>query len=188
MSSPDQKTIKADELFLVVDENDQPLEPLPRKLVHGHGVWHRVAHVWLVNNKHEVLCQQRSVDKELNPGCWEVFLGGHMSPGESYEAGAMRELSEEAGIILENSALELYQVYKFTDFSGYNNEFIAIFICQWNGDISTLQFQDGEVAQTAWRSISDIREQLKKKADNWTFCGYELDALDYIETHYDKRV
>ena len=85
-------TSKADELFFVVDEHDRPLAPLPRRLVHGHGVWHRVSHIWLVNDRGEVLCQQRAFNKELNPGFWEPFFGGHLKPTETYEAAAVREL------------------------------------------------------------------------------------------------
>lgn len=79
-----QKVSKANEMFFVVDEDDNPLPALPRRLVHDHGVWHRVAHIWILNTAGQILCQQRSLMKELNPGTWEPFFGGHLRPGEDY--------------------------------------------------------------------------------------------------------
>ncbi len=49
-----QKHTKADELFFVVDEQDRPLAPLPRRQVHGSGAWHRVSHIGIINDHGEV--------------------------------------------------------------------------------------------------------------------------------------
>jgi isopentenyldiphosphate isomerase len=177
MTELDQKTAKANELFFVVDENDNPLSPLPRKDVHGHGIWHRVSHVWL---KHEdkVLCQQRALSKELNPGYWESFFGGHLRPNESYEAGAVREMNEELGMVLKPSDLHFWKVYKFFDPRGYNNEFQGVFVVDWSGPINSLHFKDSEVKQVAWRKITDVMHAIQEQAkEKWTNCGYELDLL-----------
>ncbi len=163
-------TAKADELFFVVDEHDTPLAPLPRKLVHGHGVWHRVSHIWLVNDRREVLCQQRAFNKELNPGFWEPFFGGHLKPTETYKEAAVRELREEVG--LEVSKLRHWQTYKFHHPSGFNDEFQAVFVAHWNGQPSDAHFSDGEVAQIKWLPIDRIRQAVGAES-KWTNCGYE---------------
>ena len=169
----DQKDYKADELFFVVDEHDNPLSPLPRKLVHGHGVWHRVSHVWILDGVGNVLCQQRSLQKELNPGRWEPFFGGHLGPQEGYEEGAKRELNEEIGFNTDD--ITLLETYKFSDTShgGYNNEFQGIFSVVWNGDTSQLHFDDGEVEQVSWVSLREVLSQLDAQNKSWTNCGYE---------------
>ncbi len=177
-----QKLSKADELFFVVDENDHPRASLPRKLVHGQGVWHRVSHVWIQNDKGQLLCQQRSLDKELLPGFWECFFGGHIRPNESYEQAAIREASEELGINVATRDLRLWKVYKFSDNMGYNNEFMGIFIIGWNGAIKDLTFNDGEVAQAAWKDIAEIKQAIREKGGrSWTSVGYELQLLDELE-------
>jgi isopentenyldiphosphate isomerase len=157
------------------------LEPLPRKLVHGHGVWHRVAHVWLQNDAGQLLCQQRSLEKELNPGLWEAFFGGHIGPDESYESAATREIREEIGIAISAADLRLWKIYQQVDPSGYNNEFQGIFAVRWNGDPKSLQFADGEVAQVAWKNIADIKKAMTTDgAEKWSNCGYELELLENL--------
>lgn len=174
-----QKQAKADELFFVVDEHDQPLEPLPRKFVHGHGVWHRVAHVWLVNDSKQVLCQQRSMDKELHPGYWEAFFGGHIAPDESYVDAAQRELEEELGIEQPLEAFKLWKTNKRSDKSGYNNEFQGVFIVRWSGAEADLQFKDAEVERVAWKTVSEVKSALTTQS-NWVHVGYELDLLSEL--------
>lgn len=178
-----QKQARADELFFVVDKHDQPLAPLPRRLVHGHGVWHRVAHVWLVNSKREVLCQQRSKDKELHPGYWEAFFGGHIGPGESYEAAAQRELEEELGIELPPESFRLWKVHKRPDTTGYNNEFQGIFVADWDGTEQELHFKDSEVERTAWIPTDSVVRALSHE-DKWVHIGYELELLAEVGEWY----
>lgn len=176
-----QKISKADELFFVVDENDRPQEPLPRKLVHGYGVWHRVSHIWLQNDNGQILCQQRSLEKELLPGFWECFFGGHIRPNETYKDAAIRELGEELGIKVADENLQLWKVYKFSDGKGYNNEFMGVFVFKWNGDTKDLTFDDGEVAQVAWKDIPTIRQHIIEDGKkSWTNVGYELQLLDEL--------
>ncbi len=169
-------------MFFVVDSHDRPLEPLPRKLVHGHGLWHRVAHVWLQNDSGQILCQQRSLEKELNAGLWEAFFGGHILPDETYEAAAVREIREEIGINISKDKLRLWKVYRQRDPSDYNNEFQGIFVARWNGNPEALRFEDGEVAQVAWKDIAGIKAAMTAdEVEKWSSCGYELELLDELE-------
>lgn len=176
-----QSVNKANELFYVVDEKDRPLAPMPRRLVHGHGVWHRVAHIWLVNDAGEILCQQRALNKELNPGLWEPFFGGHLRPRESYATGAARELGEELGIQAAPGDLHLWHVYKFSDpYGSRNNEFQAVFALRWNGVAHDLTFDDGEVERVIWKSGQEVAQAVSAPGQDWTVCGYEQEMIQFI--------
>jgi isopentenyldiphosphate isomerase len=127
------------------------------------------------------LCQQRALSKELNPGYWESFVGGHHRPGETYAEAAERELREELDISASPEDLRLWRVYRFNDPKGSNNEFQGVFTIHWDGDLSSLRFTDGEVEQVKWQDAKSIGNFIKSQSTPWTFCGYELDLIEYIE-------
>src|SRR5581483_7577210 len=101
--------INPQELLTVVDEHDNPLTPLPRKEVHAKGLWHRTAGIWVVNTNGQILCQKRSLKKDVHPGLWEAFFGGHVLSGVEYLDSAAREMEEELGIKIDKKNLHFYK-------------------------------------------------------------------------------
>ncbi len=89
---------KDDEIFDVVDEQDNVLRQATRKEVHDNGLIHRAVHVLVFNKKHDCLLQQRSLLKDRHPGVWDSSAAGHLDAGEDYDTAARRELEEELGI------------------------------------------------------------------------------------------
>lgn len=90
---------KADELFDVVDEQDQVLRQATRREVHEQGLMHRAVHVLVFSRKnHDCLLQKRSAFKDCHPGVWDSSAAGHLDAGEDYDSAAVRELREELGI------------------------------------------------------------------------------------------
>lgn len=93
-----------EELFIVVNENDQILDYLPRLECHKQNILHRSVGIILINDQDQILLQKRSKKKDIWPGFYTVSASGHVSKGESYKKAAQRELSEELGI---NTTLKL---------------------------------------------------------------------------------
>ena len=71
-----------------------------RSECHGNpALLHRTAHVVVIRPADgALLLQKRSRSKDIQPGRWDTAVGGHLACGESYEAGAARELREELGV------------------------------------------------------------------------------------------
>ena len=63
--------------------------------------------VILVDRRGWVLLQERDEHPEFDPEKWSL-CGGHLEEGESFHAGALRELEEETGVRLAPGELELY--------------------------------------------------------------------------------
>jgi 8-oxo-dGTP pyrophosphatase MutT (NUDIX family) len=63
------------------------------------------ASVVVVDARGQLLLQERDEHPEIDPDKWG-FCGGHLEPGEDFEAGAYRELEEETGLRLEPGGLE----------------------------------------------------------------------------------
>jgi len=86
-----------DELFDIVDENDQPVGTMARREVHRLKQRHRAVHLLAVNRAGNVFLHKRSMKKDLFPGVWDSSAAGHVGAGEDYDATAVRELAEELG-------------------------------------------------------------------------------------------
>lgn len=161
--------INTEELLFCVDQNNNPIEPKPRSLVHTTGIWHRTSHIWIVNDKKEILCQKRSLLKDKAPGLWEGFFGGHIPPQVSYLDHAITELEEEVGLKVSKAELKEAFVYKLTS----GKEFVGVFILNWSGDETKLKLEPDEVDQVKWFSKEDFKNNLDINDGKWSIMGYE---------------
>jgi isopentenyldiphosphate isomerase len=99
------------ELFDIYNQDGSPAGYIAsRDDAHRLGLWHRTVHIWIRNNKGELLLQKRALTKEVYPGYWDISCAGHIDAGESPETAALRELSEELGVQRNKNEL----VYLFT--------------------------------------------------------------------------
>jgi 16S rRNA (adenine1518-N6/adenine1519-N6)-dimethyltransferase len=87
-----------EEIFDVVDENDQVIGQAPRSTVHARKLLHRAVHIFVFDSRGELLLQKRSAKKDEYPLSYTSSASGHLSAGETYEAAAPRELKEELGL------------------------------------------------------------------------------------------
>lgn len=96
MSGP--TPIIPDDIFDIVDENDEVVGSAPRREVHARGLLHRAVHVLIFNSAGEVFLQRRSPRKDNHPDKWDSSCSGHVDTGENYVEGALREIGEELGL------------------------------------------------------------------------------------------
>lgn len=170
--------INTEELLFVVDEFDMPLKPQPRHKVFKKGLWRRTAHVWIINNKNQVLCQRRSLLKDSSPGMWEPAIAGHIGPDDNYFTGAARELYEETGISIKPEELNLVKIYKDHNFREYR----GIFYYKWNGKIHEVKSEEEEVDKVKFISINTLKKYLiYDKSENWISPSYGKELLTLLQ-------
>jgi len=87
----------ADEIVVIVDEDNNVVGAVPRREMRARRLPHRCTYVLVFNLRGELYIQKRARTKEVLPGYYEV-AGGVVLAGESYAQGAARELTEELGI------------------------------------------------------------------------------------------
>jgi len=124
-----QTTDSQDEIFPIVNARDEVVGKISRAEAHKNpNIIHRASIIFVYNEKNELLIQKRSKTKDVFPDCWDVSAGGHVEYGDDYLSTAVRELSEELGIVVLPEQLELkgkillrvawesefWQVYKLT--------------------------------------------------------------------------
>ena len=77
----------------IFDENNNPTgEKKEKQQAHEEGNFHRTAHIWIINDKNELLLQKRSASKKSHPNCWDISGAGHIKTGETVIDGVIREL------------------------------------------------------------------------------------------------
>jgi 16S rRNA (adenine1518-N6/adenine1519-N6)-dimethyltransferase len=87
-----------EEIFDVVNENDEVVGRKSRHDVHVNNLRHRAVHVFIFNQAGELFLQKRSAWKDRHPGVWDSSAAGHLDAGEEYDACARREVREELGL------------------------------------------------------------------------------------------
>jgi isopentenyldiphosphate isomerase len=87
-----------EDLLQLVDEEDRDAGTAARGRVHREGLRHRSVHVAVSDGHGRLLLQKRSSAKDTAPGKWDISVGGHLDPGESYLEAARRECGEEIGL------------------------------------------------------------------------------------------
>lgn len=91
----------------VLDEKGNPTgEKKIDNDVHRDGDWHRSVHVWIMNQREELLLQLRSEKKPAYPGRWDISAAGQVDAGEDAFTSALRETKEELGMSLQKEDLK----------------------------------------------------------------------------------
>ncbi len=121
-----RKAANPDELFDVVDLDDQVVGQASRREVHARHLLHRAIHVLVHNAEGRLFLQRRNLSKDTFPGCWDSSCSGHVDAGEDYPVAAHRELGEELGY--DDKALPLRPLLKLPASPATGHEFIQIFL------------------------------------------------------------
>src|SRR5271156_2765821 len=101
---------RQDEIFDVVNDQDEVIGQRSRGEVHRLGLKHRAVHVLVFNGRGEVFLQKRSMQKDTFPGAWDSSASGHLDSGEDYDACAARELREELGLTVSAPPRRLFNL------------------------------------------------------------------------------
>ncbi|MFH8795137.1 NUDIX hydrolase [Streptomyces sp. NPDC017941] len=88
----------ADEILDVVDEHDTVVEQVPRGEVYARGLRHRCVFVEARDAEGRVFVHRRTPTKLVFPSLYDMFVGGVVGAGESYDDAALREAEEELGV------------------------------------------------------------------------------------------
>ncbi|MFP4378616.1 MAG: NUDIX hydrolase, partial [Spirochaetales bacterium] len=114
--------------------------------------------------------QRRSVEKDVQPGKWDTSVGGHVDAGESYEAAAVREMSEELGIANE----PLTRLYRYLHQNEYESEMVTTFRAAYDGPFS---IEPSEISEGRFWRLDEI-----DAADPSVFTPNFLDELRRYRT------
>lgn len=113
------------------------------------GEYFLVVHVGVINSEGKLLIQQRSKEKALFGGMWDLSAGGYAQAGETSEEAVRRELMEEIGI-------EAGEDLKFLFTEPFHNVFDDMYVLKREVQLQDLILQKGEIDQVAWADCEEI--------------------------------
>ncbi|PSM38551.1 NUDIX hydrolase [Streptomyces dioscori] len=88
----------ADEILDVVDEHDEVVGRARRGDVYARGMRHRCAFIQVTDAQGRLFVHRRTSTKLVFPSLYDMFVGGVVGAGESYDEAALREAEEELGV------------------------------------------------------------------------------------------
>ncbi|MEV0180836.1 NUDIX domain-containing protein [Streptomyces sp. NPDC050625] len=88
----------ADEILDIVDENDQVIGQYPRGEAYARKLRHRCAFIQVRDREGRIFVHRRTPTKLVFPSLYDMFVGGVVGAGESYDDAALREAEEELGV------------------------------------------------------------------------------------------
>ncbi|MFZ2681936.1 MAG: NUDIX domain-containing protein [Patescibacteria group bacterium] len=150
-------------LAIVHPVTNMPLGILPRAQALKEGAWCRSTNIFVMNSQGQILCHQRSMQKERMPGVWSTHLGGHVAVGESYETNALKELEEESGIRVAAEQLIAWRTTRLDQARLWVREYVVLI----DETVHELIPQPGEVDRFRWLSAEEIIQVAKDEAAKW---------------------
>ncbi|MGW8763768.1 NUDIX domain-containing protein [Streptomyces sp. NPDC055815] len=90
--------MSAEEIVDVVDDNDRVVGQAPRGEVHARGLTHRCVFIRVRDAEGRTFVHRRTATKLSYPSLYDMFVGGVVGAGESYDEAALREAEEELGV------------------------------------------------------------------------------------------
>ena len=160
------------ELIDVLDENGiKTGEILSRDEIHKKGLRHRSIVVAIINEKNEVLLQQRSANKEKNAGMWDISVAGHISTGQDALSAAAREINEEISVSIGyNVDIKSFRyMFSYRTQQKYSEDFIEnqfydFFILRKEElSIKDIKMQESEVQEVKFVSINELLKMQEEK-------------------------
>jgi isopentenyl-diphosphate delta-isomerase type 1 len=150
---------------------------------HEDGDFHRTAHIWIINDKNELLLQKRSATKKSHPNCWDISAAGHIQSGESVVQGALREIKEELGINVNENELKYIATIKSTK-NPKNKEFGYVYLLKCNKKVEEYIFEDDEVSEVKYVYFEDLEKMVNKKIEGLLIHTEEFEKLfQYIRKY-----
>ena len=154
-----------EEQVILVNEKDEPIGLMPKMQAHEEARLHRAFSVFVLNDKNEIMLQQRAAHKYHSPLLWTNTCCSHQRDGETNIVAGKRRLHEEMGFVVE-----LKEVFSFIYKAPFDNgltehEFDHVMIGYSNAEpvINT-----EEVEAWKWMTVEAIKKDMQVQPEIYT--------------------
>ena len=171
-----------EEQVILVNENDEAIGLMSKLEAHQKAVLHRAFSVFVLNDKNEIMLQQRASEKYHSPLLWTNTCCSHQRDGETNIQAGTRRLFEEMGFETPLEVL-FHFIYKAPFDNGLTeHELDHVMIGTYNNEP---QINREEVENWKWMSIDDIKIDMVQNPAIYTVWFKIIfdEFYHYIESH-----
>ena len=154
-----------EEQVILVDPNDNPIGTMNKMEAHEKAVLHRAFSVFILNDKNEVMLQQRAAHKYHSPLLWTNTCCSHQRVGETNIEAGKRRLFEEMGFTAELREL-FHFIYKAPFDNGLTEHELDHVMIGYSNENPVINPE--EVESWKWMSIEAIKEDMTANSEDYT--------------------
>ncbi|MBC8757538.1 isopentenyl-diphosphate Delta-isomerase [Kordia sp. YSTF-M3] len=153
------------ENVILVNENDEQIGLMEKIEAHEKALLHRAFSVFILNDKGELMLQQRALHKYHSPGLWTNTCCSHQRDGESNISAGKRRLQEEMGFVTELAEAVSF-IYKAPFDNGLTeHEFDHVMTGTYNDEPT---INPDEVASWKWMDVQAVKDDIAKHPNEYT--------------------
>jgi len=171
-----------EEKVILVNEKDEPIGLMPKLEAHEKGALHRAFSVFILNDKNEIMLQQRARQKYHSPLLWTNTCCSHQREGENNIEAGTRRLYDEMGITAGLKEL-FHFIYKAPFDNGLTeHELDHVMIGYYNG-APVINTEEAE--SWKWMSIEDVKKDMQLSPEIYTVWFRIIfdEFYHYLEEH-----
>lgn len=171
-----------EENVILVNQQDEQIGLMPKLEAHEKAILHRAFSVFILNDKNEIMLQQRAHHKYHSPLLWTNTCCSHQREGETNVQAGTRRLFEEMGFKTELKEL-FHFIYKAPFDNGLTeHELDHVMIGYYNDNPA---INPEEVEDWKWMKIEDVKNDIQKRPEIYTvWFKIIFDEFDhYLEDH-----
>lgn len=147
----------ADEWFDVLDpKSGRVIGRAPRDLCHGDpSLVHRAVHAAVFHPDGRILLQKRAKTKQVQPGKWDISVGGHLIAGEDWSGALLRETEEELGVKVPFSSFRFR--FEIKEWNSFESENIQVYSLECGGPF---HFQTEEIEEVRFFDLRELADRI----------------------------
>lgn len=169
----------ADEILDIVDENDHVTGQAPRGEIYAKGLRHRSVFVLARDADDRVFVHRRTPVKLVFPSLYDMFVGGVVGAGESYDEAALREAEEELGVSGLPRPVPLFP-FQYTSENGAYRSWSYVYEVRCTLPVSP------QVEEVAWHDFLP-EEELERRLGTWRWAPDGLAAYERLKAFRTRR-
>ena len=154
-----------EEQVILVNENDEPIGQMGKMQAHEEARLHRAFSIFILNEKNQLMLQQRAGHKYHSPLLWTNTCCSHQRVGETNIEAGKRRLQEEMGF--ETELKELFSfIYKAPFDNGLTEHEYDHVMVGYYDESPKINLDEAEAWK--WESLDNVRADIQQNPAQYT--------------------